>query len=89
MKTAVITSSSHGDIIAIAQKIISKAEGRYGAAGRCAAQVERALDVAQQTDKDPRLVELILQESDEISRLRKGVLIVRHRLGLYQRQCGY
>ncbi len=69
-----------GDILAIAQKIVSKAEGR----SVCLADIEpgpRALDVARQTGKDPRLVELILRESVEISRMRPGVLVVRHRLG--------
>ncbi len=69
-----------GDILAVAQKIVSKAEGR----AVCLADVvpgALALEVAEQTAKDPRLVELILRESSEISRMRPGVLIVRHRLG--------
>ncbi|WP_420630178.1 coenzyme F420-0:L-glutamate ligase [Candidatus Leptofilum sp.] len=76
-----------GDVLAIAQKIVSKAEGRLV----CLADVQpskRALEVATQTDKDPRVVELILQESDEISRMRPGVLIVRHRLGFTSANAG-
>jgi coenzyme F420-0:L-glutamate ligase/coenzyme F420-1:gamma-L-glutamate ligase len=76
-----------GDVLAIAQKIISKAEGRLVqlADVRPSAQ---AVEVAAQTDKDPRLVELILQESDEISRLKPGVLVVRHRLGFTSANAG-
>ena len=77
----------NGDILAIAQKIISKAEGRLVSLAAVIPS-ERALGVAVQTEKDPRLVELILQESDEISRLRPGVLIVRHRLGFTSANAG-
>jgi coenzyme F420-0:L-glutamate ligase/coenzyme F420-1:gamma-L-glutamate ligase len=69
-----------GDVLAIAQKIISKAEGRQARL----ADVEpssRAIQLAAEVGKDPRLVELILQESTAVSRHRPGVLIVRHRLG--------
>lgn len=77
----------NGDVLAIAQKIISKAEGRLV---NLAAVTPRAhaLEVAAQINKDPRLVELILQESDEISRMRPGVLIVRHRLGFTSANAG-
>jgi len=80
-------SLQNGDVLAIAQKIISKAENRLV---RLADVVpgERAREVAAQTDKDPRLVELILQESQAISRLRPGVLIVRHRLGFTSANAG-
>jgi coenzyme F420-0:L-glutamate ligase / coenzyme F420-1:gamma-L-glutamate ligase len=76
-----------GDILAVAQKIISKAEGRQVRL----AGVEpgpRALKLAAQTGKDPRLVELVLRESTEVSRLRPGVLIVRHRLGFTSANAG-
>jgi coenzyme F420-0:L-glutamate ligase/coenzyme F420-1:gamma-L-glutamate ligase len=76
-----------GDILAIAQKIVSKAEGRFVQLAEVQPS-ERALKVAAQTEKDPRIVELILQESDEISRLRPGVLIVRHRLGFTSANAG-
>src|SRR5690554_4266930 len=67
-----------GDIIAIAQKIISKAEGRY----RYLDEVEpekRAKYLAGQCDKDPRLMQLICDESSDVLRIRKGVIIVQHR----------
>ena len=76
-----------GDVLAIAQKIVSKAEGRLVRLADVQAS-KRALEVASQTDKDPRVVELILQESDEISRMRQGVLIVRHRLGFTSANAG-
>jgi coenzyme F420-0:L-glutamate ligase/coenzyme F420-1:gamma-L-glutamate ligase len=76
-----------GDVLAIAQKIVSKAEGRLVRLADVQPS-ERALDVAAQTDKDPRVVELILQESEEISRMRRGVLIVRHRLGFTSANAG-
>ncbi len=76
-----------GDVLAIAQKIISKAEGRLVALAAVTPS-PRALEVAAQTNKDPRLVELILQESDEISRMRPGVLVVRHRLGFTSANAG-
>jgi coenzyme F420-0:L-glutamate ligase/coenzyme F420-1:gamma-L-glutamate ligase len=69
-----------GDILAVTQKIVSKAEGRM----RRLAEVRpspRARELAQQCAKDPRLVELILEESNEVLRCRTNVLIVEHRLG--------
>lgn len=80
-------SLQNGDILVIAQKIISKAEGR--SVNLADVQPgEWAQEVAAQTAKDPRVVELILQESDEISRMREGVLIVRHRLGFTSANAG-
>lgn len=84
---AAAISLQNGDILAIAQKIISKAEGRLV----CLADVqpgERAKEVADVTGKDPRLVELILQESEAISRMKMGLLIVRHRLGFTSANAG-
>jgi coenzyme F420-0:L-glutamate ligase / coenzyme F420-1:gamma-L-glutamate ligase len=76
-----------GDLLVIAHKIISKAEGRL--VNLAAVQPgAKALEIASLTDKDPRLVELILQESDEISRLKTGILIVRHRLGFTSANAG-
>ncbi|MCB9419447.1 MAG: coenzyme F420-0:L-glutamate ligase [Ardenticatenaceae bacterium] len=80
-------SLQSGDVLAIAQKIISKAEGRLVRLADVTPSA-RAVDVAAQTDKDPRIVELILQESDEISRLKPGVLVVRHRLGFTSANAG-
>ena len=76
-----------GDVVAIAQKIVSKAEGRLVDLAEVEPG-ERARQLAGQTDKDPRLVELILRESDEVSRVRPGVIIVRHRLGFTSANAG-
>lgn len=76
-----------GDVLVLASKIISKAEGRLVNL----AETEpgrRAIEIASQTDKDPRLVELILRESDHISRMRPGLLIVRHKLGFTSANAG-
>ncbi len=76
-----------GDVLAIAQKVVSKAEGRLVNLAAVKPS-ERATAIALEVDKDPHLVELILQESDEISRMRPGVLIVRHRLGFTSANAG-
>jgi coenzyme F420-0:L-glutamate ligase/coenzyme F420-1:gamma-L-glutamate ligase len=68
------------DILVFAQKVISKAEGR--AVNLVTVHPsQRAREVAGQIEKDPRLVELILQESNEILRTRPGTIIVEHKLG--------
>lgn len=76
-----------GDIVVLAQKIVSKAEGRMIELSGVTASTQ-AIDIARQVDKDPRLVELILSEAKEVMRVRKGVLIVRHRLGLVLANAG-
>ena len=76
-----------GDIIAVAQKIVSKAEGRQVDLATVEASDE-ARRLAAETDKDPRLVQLILDESTEVVRKKPGVLIVRHRLGLVGAHAG-
>jgi coenzyme F420-0:L-glutamate ligase/coenzyme F420-1:gamma-L-glutamate ligase len=76
-----------GDVLAVAQKIVSKAEGRVvGLADVEPGEYARRL--AEQVGNDPRLMELILRESDEVSRLRPGVIIVRHRLGFTSANAG-
>lgn len=76
-----------GDILVITSKIVSKAEGRYLDlhAIRPSAQ---AIELAELTGKDPRLVEVALSESDGVSRARQGVLIIRHRLGFTSANAG-
>jgi len=68
------------DILVISSKIVSKAEGRFIRL----ADVEitdRAREYAEKTGKDPRIVQIILDESSEISRVSRGVLVTEHRLG--------
>jgi coenzyme F420-0:L-glutamate ligase/coenzyme F420-1:gamma-L-glutamate ligase len=76
-----------GDIVVVAQKIVSKAEGRLVALTSVTPSPE-AIDLARETEKDPRLVELILRESNAVLRKKPGVLIVRHRIGLVGAQAG-
>jgi len=68
------------DILVFAQKIVSKAEGRSINLVTVTPST-RAIELAAQTEKDARLVELILQESQEVLRTRPGTIIVEHRLG--------
>lgn len=76
-----------GDIVAIAQKIVSKAEGRLvNLAG--VTPSAKAEEIAIEADKDPRLMELILGESQEVMRIRKGAIIVRHKLGIVLANAG-
>lgn len=71
---------SDGDILVLAQKIVSKAEGRMVNLASVT-PTARAIEVGAVTDKDPRLVELVMSESSQILRAQPGVLIVQHRLG--------
>ncbi len=69
------------DVLAIAQKVVSKAEGQL----RDLRQVEpsaEASELGEKLDKDPRLVQVILDESAAVLRAERGVLIVRTRHGL-------
>jgi coenzyme F420-0:L-glutamate ligase/coenzyme F420-1:gamma-L-glutamate ligase len=75
------------DVLVIAQKIVSKAEGRYVDLDRITPS-PRALEIAQQCEKDPRLIEVILSESSEVVRLRPGLIITRHRLGFVSANAG-
>lgn len=69
-----------GDILVIAQKIVSKAENRLFDLREVQPSAD-ALALAQQTAKDPRLVELVLKESRSVLRALPGLLIVEHKLG--------
>jgi coenzyme F420-0:L-glutamate ligase / coenzyme F420-1:gamma-L-glutamate ligase len=76
-----------GDVVVIAQKIVSKAEGRYVNLSDVTPSAE-AKALAIQLKKDPRLVELVLSESTQIIRARNNVLIVAHRLGYIMANAG-
>jgi coenzyme F420-0:L-glutamate ligase/coenzyme F420-1:gamma-L-glutamate ligase len=76
-----------GDVLVVAQKIVSKAEGRLVRLATVEPSPEaRALAAA--SAKDPRLVELILRESVEIVRCVPGLIIARHRLGVVLANAG-
>jgi coenzyme F420-0:L-glutamate ligase/coenzyme F420-1:gamma-L-glutamate ligase len=68
------------DILVVTSKIVSKAEGRFVNL-REVVPSDPAIELAQVTRKDPRLVELILRESQAVSRVAPGVLITQHNLG--------
>ena len=70
-----------GDVLVLAQKIVSKAEGRFVDL-RDVEPSARARELAEATGKDPRQVEVVLSEAQEVLRYKMGVLIVVHRLGL-------
>lgn len=76
-----------GDVVVVTGKIVSKAEGRLVdlAAIEPSARAERLATI---TEKDPRLVELILSESVDVIRARPGNLLVRHRLGYVSAAAG-
>ncbi|AGH51380.1 hypothetical protein G432_18310 [Sphingomonas sp. MM-1] len=76
-----------GDVLVVAQKIVSKAEGRLVPLADVAPSPE-AVALAAEVEKDPRLVELILSETDEVVRKRPGALIVRDRRGLVLANAG-
>jgi len=78
---------AQGDVLVIAQKIVSKSEGRLIRLADVTPSA-RALELAQVVGKDPRLVELVLQESSEVLRYRKDVIIVEHRLGFIMANAG-
>lgn len=68
------------DVFVIAQKIVSKSEGRYKSLESVTPGIKAFL-YASITGKDPRLVQLILEESARVVRARKGTLIVKHKIG--------
>jgi coenzyme F420-0:L-glutamate ligase/coenzyme F420-1:gamma-L-glutamate ligase len=76
-----------GDVLALAQKIVSKAEGRSIELAKVKPS-ERAVALAAEVQKDPRLVELILSESVRVVRSRPNVLIVEHKLGFVMANAG-
>lgn len=76
-----------GDVLVLAQKIVSKAEGRRVRL-RDIVPSQRAVELAAECNKDPRVVELILRESVAVVRCRPGVIIVEHRSGLVMANAG-
>lgn len=70
----------NGDILVLAQKIVSKAEGRW--INLVTIQPSRqAKELGEKIERDPRLIELVLRESNQILRTRVGTIIVEHKLG--------
>jgi len=69
-----------GDVVVVTQKIVSKAEGRIVSLADVTPSPE-AERLSVETEKDPRLVELILRESNRIVRQRGPVLITETKHG--------
>lgn len=69
-----------GDILVLAQKIVSKSEGRLVNLNSIVPS-NRAIQLAAIAEKDPRFLELVLQESRDIIRVRPGLIIVEHKAG--------
>ncbi|HTB44868.1 MAG TPA: coenzyme F420-0:L-glutamate ligase, partial [Acetobacteraceae bacterium] len=75
------------DVLVIAQKIVSKAEGRSVDLATVTPSA-RAVALAAEVGKDPRLVEVILSESTRVVRSRPNLLIMQHRLGFVMANAG-
>ena len=76
-----------GDVLVLAQKIVSKAEGRRVSLASVTPS-PRALELAAACHKDARLVQLILDESREVLRVKPGIIIVEHKLGFVMANAG-
>lgn len=76
-----------GDIVVVAQKIVSKAEGRVVDVATVTPSAE-AVQIGAEISKDPRLVEIVLGESRRVVRTRPNLLIVEHRLGMVMANAG-
>jgi coenzyme F420-0:L-glutamate ligase/coenzyme F420-1:gamma-L-glutamate ligase len=75
------------DVLVVTSKIVSKSEGRLVDLNTIQ-PTPSATQVAQETRKDPRIVELVLQESAAISRHAPGILVTQHRLGFVSANAG-
>jgi coenzyme F420-0:L-glutamate ligase / coenzyme F420-1:gamma-L-glutamate ligase len=75
------------DVVVLASKIVSKAEGRMVAL-ESVAPSERAWALATTTGKDAREIELMLRDSTEVVRTRPGLIITRHKLGFVSANAG-
>jgi coenzyme F420-0:L-glutamate ligase/coenzyme F420-1:gamma-L-glutamate ligase len=80
-------AAEEGDVLVVAQKIVSKSEGRYVDVAKVE-PTDRAVALAVEVDKDPRFVEVVLSESKRVVRHRPGLLIVEHRLGFVMANAG-
>ncbi|MEJ2560188.1 MAG: coenzyme F420-0:L-glutamate ligase [Anaerolineae bacterium] len=80
-------SLQDSDILVVTQKIVSKAEDRFVCL-RDVTPSPRAIELAEVTGKDPRLVEVILWDTAEVIRVSQNVLIVQHHLGFISANAG-
>jgi coenzyme F420-0:L-glutamate ligase/coenzyme F420-1:gamma-L-glutamate ligase len=76
-----------GDVLVVAQKIVSKSEGRTVDVTTVEPSAA-AIALASEVEKDPRFVEVVLSESRRVVRHRPNLLIVEHRLGFVMANAG-
>lgn len=76
-----------GDVLVVTSKLLSRAEGRFVDLSTVTPS-PAAVELARDVDGDPRLVELVLRESDGVSRKKRGALVVRHKLGFVTANAG-
>jgi coenzyme F420-0:L-glutamate ligase/coenzyme F420-1:gamma-L-glutamate ligase len=76
-----------GDVVVVAQKIVSKAEGRTVDLATVVPTPE-AIALAAEVQKDPRIVQVVLSESVRVVRSRPNLLIMQHRLGFVMANAG-
>jgi coenzyme F420-0:L-glutamate ligase/coenzyme F420-1:gamma-L-glutamate ligase len=74
------TALEQHDVVVVTSKIISKAEDRFVDLSLVTPSL-RAHELAQMTDGDPRAIEVVLWDTEKVSRVAKGALIVRHHGG--------
>lgn len=86
LKDADITLEPH-DVLVLASKIVSKAEGMVVRLEDVKPS-DRAIEYAAATNKDAREVELVLQQTVQVVRWRKGLMLTRHRLGFVSANAG-
>ncbi len=86
LKRASLTLQA-GDVLVVAQKIVSKSEGRLIDLATVTPSAA-ATTLAAEVQKDPRVIELILSESVRVVRARPGLVITQHRLGFVMANAG-
>jgi coenzyme F420-0:L-glutamate ligase/coenzyme F420-1:gamma-L-glutamate ligase len=86
LKTADMTLRDR-DVVVLAQKIVSKAEGRTVDLATVTPS-PRAIELAKEVEKDPRIVEVVLSESVRVVRSRPNLMIMQHRLGFVMANAG-
>jgi len=77
----------HHDVVVVAQKIVSKAEGRTVDLADVVPSAE-AVQLAAEVGKDPRIVQVVLSESVKVVRSRPNLMIMQHRLGFVMANAG-
>lgn len=85
--SAAAESLRDGDVVVVAQKVVSKSEGRYVALAEVTPSAA-AVELATAAEKDPRLVQLILDNAREVLRVRPGLIIVEHTQGMVMANAG-